>query len=153
MAEVTFYHHERADGGRRTGLTVDGLRALERFVPGTEDRNPALRWYVDVICSTDSPPDTQEAAVEWLSAHAAEIRAALEEASEQLAAGMDMDSVPWSFERRGADGPMRVSISAMRLHVAADIANRIREFLATDWPQLLGSLLPVGHGARTWPTE
>lgn len=42
---VTFYHQVRADGGRRTGLSIDGSAAIENFVePASAARTVAAKW-------------------------------------------------------------------------------------------------------------
>jgi len=43
MPTVTFFHNERVDDARRTGLYVDDARAFERFAPGDEEYDPSLR--------------------------------------------------------------------------------------------------------------
>ena len=74
MAEVSFFHNERDDNGTRTGLNVNGRRALEQFVPGDGEPDPSLRWYVDAVISTKSPPKTQTAAAVWLAKHSAQLK-------------------------------------------------------------------------------
>jgi hypothetical protein len=154
MSEVTFYHHERADGGRRTGVTVNGLRAIEDYAPGgNAERDPRLKWYADVIDDAAGPTDTQEAAAEWFAERSVDIRAALESAAEQLETGLDMDGIPWSFEYANPNGrPLRVSISAMRRYNARDISGEIRHFLGADWERFRRNTPLVGEGIRAWPT-
>ena len=119
MADVQFYHQERVDGGRRSGVTVDGDAVLHGFVEGSEERNPALTWYADVTLSTPTPP-RDATGLAWLLGHAAEIRAALDDAAEQLSTGIDVDVTPWEFETAGPEGPIRVSVSAMRRFTAVN---------------------------------
>ena len=109
MADVQFYHQERVDGGMRSGVYVDSDAMLHGFVPGGEERDPALTWYADVTLSTPTPPG-DETVVAWLQAHAPEIRAALGEAAEQLRSGLDVDTMPWELQRQGSEGPIRVSV-------------------------------------------
>src|SRR5437763_1814329 len=97
MPEVTFYHQERVDGGRRSGLHVDGQTILHGFIPGGTDRDPALAWYVDVTMDTQTPPD-HASALGWLRQHWGAIRAALTEAANQLTCGIDVDTTPWEFD-------------------------------------------------------
>lgn len=150
MADVTFYHHERADNGQRTGLTVDGLRALERFIPGSEERDPTLRWYVDATCTTDETLLTQHDAFSWWATHSDVIRQSLKMAAHMLDSGIDMDSLPWRFEFPSTDGPVRLSVSAMRRFDAIDIAARIRQ--VNDSLESPTALSPIGEGLRTCPT-
>ena len=133
MAEVSFFHNERDDNGTRTGLNVGGRRALERFIPGDEESDPSLRWYVDVVISTKSLPKTQSSSAIWLTKHADAIQEALEAAAARLEVGLDFDSMPWTFKHRSAQGIIRVSVSALRCLAAREIAKRIRDFLATTW--------------------
>ena len=152
MTDVTFYHHERADGATRTGLTVDGSRALERFVPGDEERDPTLRWYVDVTFSSGQPPLTQEAAREWWVDHSAEVRSALEATASRLEVGIDMDFLPWRFEWPGPNGPARVSVSAMRRYAGVEVSRKISQMAGEGWAALSEFLQPIGEGVRAWPT-
>lgn len=76
MADVQFYHQERVDGGRRSGVTVDGTTVLHGFIPGGDEYDPALEWYVDVTLVTANPP-TQVNALTWLNNHKPEIDQAL----------------------------------------------------------------------------
>lgn len=144
MAEVSFFYNEREDNGKRTGLAINGERALERFVPGDDERNPGLRWYFDVIYPTNTPPATQEAAIHWFAQHADAIKTSLEDAAIKLENGIDADSTPWSIVRPTPDGPVRVTISAMRRYVAVDISKRILQFLNGDWNEFVSHPEPVG---------
>jgi hypothetical protein len=140
MSDVTFYHTERADGGRRTGLSVDNQRAVENFVPGDEDFNPTIRWFIDVACPVSAPPETREDAAAWLLAHQTAIRGALADAAERLSAGLDTPA-PWTYQVSNDDGqPIRVSVSAQRRHDGTEIGRNIRRMLKRDWPALLKSL-------------
>lgn len=151
MSDVTFFYNERFDGGRRTGLQVDGLPALEHFVPGGENHDPRLLWYFDVAYAVPAAPGSQADALVWFNGHGDEIRVALEEAAEQLVGGIDMDLVPWTFERAGSDGQMRVSVSAVRRLAAVEVGARLRTFIESDWPRLAQTLRPIGEGVPVWP--
>ena len=145
MADVQFYHQERVDGGRRSGVTVDGDAVLHGFVEGSEVRNPALTWYADVTLSTPTPP-RDATSLAWLLGHAAEIRAALDDAAEQLGTGIDVDVTPWEFETAGPEGPIRVSVSAMRRFTARNISQKLRWLASADWNALFPVSAPVGLG-------
>lgn len=148
MSDVTFFHNERVDDARRTGLTVNGSRALEHYVAGSEERDPSLRWYVDVIFYTGAPP-AASAAGAWLVAHADTIRDALTDAADRLTAGVDADGAPWSFERPGPDGPVRVSLSALRSETGHGVGLKVRRLLDGDFESLLGAARSAGaliHG-------
>ena len=143
MTDVQFYHQERVDGGMRSGVYVGGEAMLHGFIPGSEERNPALSWYTDVTLSTPSPPD-DATALAWLLDHASEIRAALDGAADQLSSGIDADAMPWECVTTGAEGPIRVSVSAMRRFPARDIAHNLRRLASADWSALFPAPAPVG---------
>ena len=96
MSKVTFYRQKRFDGGIRTGIDIDGDRALHHYEPGKGDENPALQWYVDLRISGDLPdaPDELRA---WLLGHASKICNALNDLSRKHI-GTDEDLVPFQAE-------------------------------------------------------
>ncbi|HET6572945.1 MAG TPA: hypothetical protein VFG68_05030 [Fimbriiglobus sp.] len=143
MAEVTLYYQERADGGRRSGLYVDGSPALGVFVEGGEESDPALLWYLDLVWETDTPPTSQEAARAWLADRADDIRAVLEQTADELEVGIDVDLIPWRREWQTGRGPVCIAVSAMRRFAAVDVGRRVRD-LAARWGSLYPSLAPVG---------
>ena len=144
MGIITFFHQERADGGRRTGLYVGDERAFERFVAGDgEEFDPALRWYIEVICPVKTPPKTQTAAGVWLAKHCGAIRGSIEKASEHLEVGLDSEWAPWSITVQTPSGKFEVKVTAQRRYEAAHIGIRLNEFLLRDWPEFLGEYLPV----------
>jgi hypothetical protein len=141
MAEVTFYHQERVDGGRRSGLNVDGTSVLHGFIPGGTDRDPALAWYVDVTFTTPTPP-TQATALTWLASHAADIRQSLTEAADALSVGIDVDSMPAEFGRNGAEGPILLTVSAMRRLTGRHVGEKLQHLAEMDLAQLFPILTP-----------
>jgi len=143
MAEVTFYHQQRVDGGRRSGVTVDGITILHGFLPGSEEYDPALEWYVDVTLVTNNPP-TQANALNWLTSHAADIRRALTETADCLSVGIDAHSMPAEFGSPGSEGPIRVTVSALRRVVGRQVGEKLRQFAEMDWAQLFPVLTPQG---------
>jgi hypothetical protein len=142
MAEVRFYYQERADGGRRSGLYVDGSPLLGVFLAGADDPDPKLLWYIDLVWETDTPPADQDEARAWLADRAADIRTLLQGAADELRGGIDVDLVPWSWEGATSHGPVRVSVSAMWRFAAVDVGRRVRE-LAANWDHLYPALAPV----------
>src|SRR3954451_9524953 len=98
MPDLTFYRQKRVDGGVRTGIDIDGVTVCEDFEEGDEERDPALRWYVDLRCSGDSLPHDADLAREWLLEHEEMIRDGFSRYASQLAAGADRDDYPlqWS---------------------------------------------------------
>lgn len=143
MADVQFYHQERVDGGRRSGVTVDGTTVLHGFIPGGDEYDPALEWYVDVALVTANPP-TQVNALTWLNNHKPEIDQALTEAANVLSSGIDADSMPAEFGRSGTEGPIRVTVSAMRRLIGRRVGEKLQQFAKIDWAQLFPVLTPQG---------
>jgi hypothetical protein len=139
MAEVTFYHQERVDGGRRTGVTVDGDSVAHGFVAGSEEYDPALVWYADVTVQSPSPPNRETALVR-LQRHAADIRRALLETAGLLDTGIDANSMPAEFGQNG----IRVTVSAMRRLVGRQISQKLTHFAEMDWSLLFPVLTPHG---------
>ena len=135
MAEVTFYYQERVDGGHRSGLNVDGISVLHGFVPGDTDRDPALAWYMDVTLATVTPP-THATAMVWLNSHTAEIRVSLAEAAEALSLGIDVDSMPAEFGRNGSEGPIHLTVSAMRRLTGRHVGEKLQQLAKADLAQL-----------------
>lgn len=146
MPTVTFFHNERADDALRTGLYVDDARAFERFVPGGDEYDPSLRWYVDVGVPVAEAPETQTAAAEWLAEHADSLRVALDVAAERLHAGIDSDGGPWSFDVDTPDGTTRVTVSAQRRASAKHLGERLRELIDRHLPAFQNEFAPALAG-------
>jgi hypothetical protein len=148
MKTINFYTQMRADGGRRTGVEIDGETVLARFEPGTAAEDPALLWFVDVRCSGGRLPDEPEAAREWLIKKAPKIQAGLTLLARDLRAGIDF-SAPTSREIAGVETGIRVKIlcSAVRRLTALKIAGALAE-TGAQWTQVLNQLEvlePVGR--------
>ncbi len=146
MPDVTFFHHERVDDARRTGLTVDGSRALERYVPGDEEYDPVLKWVVDVKVPVAEEVETRVAAADWLAAHGDTIQAALAAAADRLYSGVDSDWSPWEVDVDTPDGAVRVSVYA-RLHTDGhQMGRHLRTVLQRDWPAFREQFRPAMAG-------
>lgn len=146
MSTITFFHNERIDGARRTGLVVDGRRLWERFAPGNEDRDPALRWYVDVIWESSTPPETEQKALKWIADQCDTLHTVLNLAADQLSSGIDADAGPWEKEFVHDGNPVRVSLSAVRVLSGQTISQSLREIPREvhDCLQSFGLNAPVG---------
>lgn len=143
MPDITFFHTERADRGRRTGIWLDGAEAVEQYVPGDEDAfDPVIRWYVDVICPLSSQGANREVAIEWFVDNRERIRAAIAETANRLDAGLDIAGAPWSFDWSDSLGPLRVVMSAQRRMEARNVADELRRFLTGDW-QSFSKAFPI----------
>ena len=128
---VTFYHQVRADGGRRTGVSINGSAAVEHFVDPADpdDFDPALRWYVDLTWELADGPRTQKAARAWYAARLPEIRQALTGIAETLEAGIDGGLVTWTGTVPTTNGPARAAVAAQRRVDGATVAQGIRSAL------------------------
>ena len=142
MPDLTFYRQKRVDGGVRTGIDIDGVTVCEDFEEGDEERDPALRWYVDLRCSGDSLPSDADSAREWLLEHEEMIRDGFSRYANQLAAGADRDDYPlqWSgFQPVPQGVQMSIACSAIR-HVDARELNHVLREIAEHWSERIERL-------------
>lgn len=143
MALVTFYHQERVDGGRRSGVYVDGDTVLQGFAPGSEEYDPVLEWYADVTIPTANLP-TEASARDWLVAEGSVIRDALTAAADKLECGIDNNAMPCEIVLPGSAGASRVSVAAIRRLTGRHIGEKLRGLAAADWDMLFPVSTPVG---------
>jgi hypothetical protein len=131
---VTFYHQVRADGGRRTGVSIDGSAGVEYFFDpaGPDDFDPALRWYVDLTWELPDAPRTQRAARAWYATKLLEIREVLAWVAQSLEAGIDCGLQAWVTTAPAASGPVRVAVAAQRRVDGVTVAQGIRSALEGD---------------------
>jgi hypothetical protein len=147
MAQFVLYRHQRDDGGRRTGLEINGTHAWDEYEPGKYDDDPALRWYVDVRGEGNEIPGERDALRQWLLDHADLVDGALRRLADRFEVGFDHDYVPvrWQIP----DAPEGVS-----LEIAVNVARRsdavraaeILSALAIDWRRILShipAMVPV----------
>ena len=139
MAKVVFFRNARQDGGFRTGIEVDGDTIWHHFVPGSEDADPALLWWVDVTCEGDLPSDP-DAARQWMLSQADLVRSYLKQAADDIdPVGFDVELQP--FRRNYISGGVRVEIatSAHRRIEAREMGAVLRD-LSDRWGELLQEL-------------
>jgi hypothetical protein len=137
MSTVSLYHNDRVDGGKRTGLEINGQRAFEQYVPGGEERDPAIRWYLDVdLPAAKTPMNRRESAL-WLRTHHRQIEEVVTQAKKELGAGYDADGLPWLFNWESPEGVIQLKVSAQRRYSAQNIAHYLDEFLRKDWKSFL----------------
>lgn len=145
MPQITFYRQERADGGTRTGIDVEGYTVLEWFKEGPDEGDPALVWYLDVRCIGETLPTSPDEARHWFLARSRLIRDALDSLAADLGTGIDVG--PWPVQRQISGAPpgveMMVVCSAVRRPVALSIAQVVRD-LAANFDRLINELQPVG---------
>ena len=137
MTTINFYRQMRVDGGKRTGIEIDGEAVLERFERGNETEDSALLWFVDIRCSGGNLPNEAEPARKWLLEKAPAIQAEVRKVAGELRVGIDF-SAPYSKKIPiAAEGiTVQISCSAIRrlegLHIAPvleEISSRWNEFL------------------------
>jgi hypothetical protein len=140
MKTINFYRQVRVDGGKRTGVEIDGETALERFERGNEGEDAALLWFVDVRCSGRNLPNAAEPAREWLLKMAPAIQNGLREVANELRAGIDF-TAPVSREIPNIEQGLTVQIfcSAIRRLHALDIARSLDE-ISSHWQEFLNQL-------------
>jgi hypothetical protein len=147
MTKITFYHQARQDGDVRSGVSINDDIVFDRY-SGRNKNDPALRWFVDVRCEGDLPSDPEEAR-EWLLSNATSIKAGLEEFSDKLTAGLDVESWPVSFKVKHPARKIRIAIvcSATRLLDARDIALNLSLVAAhfEEFVSKLQAVEPIGR--------
>src|ERR1700722_6032187 len=74
MPELLFYHHVRADGATRTGITQGDEELWHSFRNASKDSDPMLLWSVDLRCEGKAIPLGADGARSWLLDNAAAIR-------------------------------------------------------------------------------
>ena len=138
----------RADGGKRTGIEIDGETVMERFELGTTAEDSTLLWFVDVRCSGARLPNTPEAAREWLLQKAPVIQTGMNELARELRAGIDF-SAPVSREIAGIETGIRAKkfCSAIRRLPALKIAGALTE-TSVKWTESLDQLEVLGPLGR-----
>lgn len=143
MSELTFYRQLRMDDGARTGIELDRVSLFEQFEAGNpDDRDPALRWYVDLRCRGEGLPRNPEAARQWLLDHADLIRDGFRRFADRLVAGADPDEYPleWSdFQGLPAAVQMTIAASAMRRVDAREMGLVLRD-IAEHWSERIHAL-------------
>jgi len=60
VSSVKFFRQKRFDGGIRMGVSVGQDLVLHHFVPGSDEDDPALEWYVDVELKAAGIPSEPE---------------------------------------------------------------------------------------------
>lgn len=142
MPKLTFFHQVRVDGGVRTGIEIDDAIALEFFQTETEEFDPVLLWYVDIVCDGDNLPGEPETARQWfLDNERFFVDLLLVPAADELEIGFDPEVRPFRRIRDAAPGGCRAVMiaSAMRRVHAREIAGNLRR-VAESWRGLLTHL-------------
>lgn len=143
MSEVTFYHHERADGGRRTGVEFDDYRGLEYFQETNDEDavDPTLLWFVDIKTTSAVPIETVPQATSWLAEHTEEIQQSLVKAADQLAIGFDIDSMASSYSFEVGGRRYDVEVGGQNRIVRRRFGERLRDF-TKDLSEIFSRMKP-----------
>ena len=148
MKTLNFYRQARVDGGRRTGVEIDGESVLERFERGNETEDSALVWFVDIRCSGANLPNGAEAAREWLLEKAPIIQAGVRDVANELEAGIDFCAPISRTIPNVAEGvTVEIWCSAIRRVQAREIAKALDE-ISSRWTEFLKKievLEPLSH--------
>jgi hypothetical protein len=144
MTRIVFYRHERADGGLRTGVEVDGNSVFESFREGVAEHDPALIWYIDIEFEGSALPDSGDTVRQWLLDNSAQIRRTVDTLSHEIAAGFDPELRP--FRRTIQNWCNGVSFtataSAIDRAAARGTSQKLAE-IAENWEATLTALEPL----------
>jgi hypothetical protein len=141
MPSFAVYRQQRADGGMRTGVSLNGDTCAHHFEPGTLDDDPALEWYVDLRGEGDAVPATCAELMAWLPTLSAVVREGANAAADRLCVGLDPDAWPYQFPLPQALAGVHLVLatSAVRRITALSIADQIRDF-GRDWQDVVAQV-------------
>jgi hypothetical protein len=140
MTTINFYRQARVDGGKRTGVEIDGESVLEQFERGNKAEDSALVWFVDIRCSGANLPKETEAAREWLLEKASIIEQGVRQLANELAVGIDFCAPISRTIPNVADGvTVEIWCSAIRRIQGREIAKALDE-IGSHWREFLKQL-------------
>jgi len=141
--KINFYVQARVDGGRRSGIEVDGETVLGRFEEGSGEFDPALLWYVDVRCKGGLPSEPGKAR-NWLLAQSELLVLEFKKLGDELQVGLDAGLWPLQRKVEGAprDAEIIIVCSSLRSVASRDFGNILKQ-LAEGLPATLNSLRDV----------
>jgi hypothetical protein len=140
MKTINFYRQVRVDGGKRTGVEIDGETVLERFERGNKAEDSALLWFVDIRCSGSSLPAEAEAARAWLLKMAPIIQNGVRAVAVELRAGIDFSApISRKIPNVGKGITVEICCSAIRRLQALDMAKALDE-ISAHWKAFLQKL-------------
>jgi hypothetical protein len=142
MTTLGLYHDVRVDGGRRTGLEINGSCELELFEEESRDFDPAILWYVDLACEGESLPRDPGYARQWFLDNEKPLAEILLSVADEIDIGFDVEVRPFRRTFEGGPGGTRVSVSASAIHrlQAREVAAELRE-LTRNWRSLVERLV------------
>lgn len=143
MAKLTFFRQQRYDRAIRTGIRLDDELIYHRFESRSEEPDPGLLWYLDVIFRGDAVPNAPDEAKNWLTtALGVPIRTGLERYAERLGSCEDPDDYPLDWEDFPSAPPgvnIAVSGSAVQRVDAREMEEVIRS-IAENWDVIVNGL-------------
>jgi hypothetical protein len=144
MAQIVYFKQAREDGGVRTGIEFEELTYYETFENEAKERDPALRWWLDVRCEVNRPVEGPEEARQWLLEHGDFIRRGLKAFAEKLSVGLDRDYYPVQCEIPGPPEKARAVIvcSVGRRAAGREIGEVLLQ-IADRWEQEVKGLAAV----------
>ena len=131
MSKLIFYRQKRFDGGLRTGLELDGLNVADEFEDGSGERDPTLRWYVELRCEGPSVPSDPYDATDWLLDLAPLAREGFRLLAEQLEVGVDRDlyNLIWSdFPIQPEGANLKIACLAIRRADGLEMSGVVQQF-------------------------
>lgn len=93
------------------GVELDGELLLHRFDEGSDESDPGLLWFIDIVCGGVRLPFEAEAVRDWLLEQNQTMSGALSEFCTAIAAGIDANSRPLKKEFPTALPPVKLTIS------------------------------------------
>jgi hypothetical protein len=142
MGKLLFYRQKRVDDGMRTGLELGDVTLAEQFEPGPGERDPILRWYVDVKCEGPAIPDDPDRAEEWFIDRGEVLRKGLTDYAKALENGVDagFHSITWnSFSQTKENVYVTISCSASDRSTARRLPSILTD-MASRWDAIMDSL-------------
>ncbi len=148
MSQVAFYRQCRFDGGLRTGIDIDGIEHWHDYVPGPDDGDAGIIWFIDVRIEGETLPDDPDEVFTWLNTHSTEITTALRRFAEHYEVGLDAGPYPqrWEIERLPGDVDGEVVLSAANRIEGRQLGVLLGE-LADDWRNILAHLNRMSRSA------
>jgi hypothetical protein len=145
MSKLVFYRQRRMDEGTRTGIDLDGELVFGLYEEGEAEKDPALRWFVDLRCEGSSLPRTPRGAKKWLIERGAAIADGFKRYAEIIRAGIDPDiySLSWNdFVDVPKGIQLELVLSAIRRVDALEMSTVLRD-IGSRWPEIMQGLRPV----------
>ncbi len=147
MHEILFYQNHRVDGGTRTAVDIDDVRALEHFVPGDKPSDPVILWDWDLRCWGARLPTDPEKVVRWLREQGPVVGAELTRLADKVLTAVDPEEWPllWDVSHPPRGVRMQLFCEAIRPVTLLQLATILRG-VRDRWGDIL-LLLPTARAA------